>query len=94
MSELGTIGTATGTLGLVVGVSLIAYKFIKHSKCRSRCCNCFSEVNIELESPKTCQPLEAIQIPDAKPASVRNTPTTSPSLKGQKANEAVEELKI
>ena len=94
MSDLGAIGATTGTLGLVVGVSLIVYKFIKHSKCRSRCCNCFSEVNIELESPKTGQPLEAIHVPDAKPPSVRNTPTTSPSLKGTESEEKVEELKI
>ena len=94
MSELGTIGTATGTLGLIVGVSLIVYKFVKNSKCRSRCCGCLNEINIELESPKTGEPLQAIHVPDATASSVRNTPTTSPSLKGTESEEKVEELKI
>lgn len=97
MSDLGVIGTATGTLGLVVGVSLIAYKFMKNSKCRSRCCGCLNEINIELETPKNGEPLEAIHVDVAeapkvssKPPSARNTPV----LSAQATEEKVDELKI
>lgn len=87
MSDLGVIGTATGSLGLVVGVSLIVYKFFKNSKCKSRCCGCLSEVNIELETPKHGTPLEAIHVePEVKPK--------TPELKPKTDEVMVEEIKL
>jgi hypothetical protein len=85
-SELGLIGTATGTLGLVVGISLIVYKFFKNSKCRSRCCGCINEMDIELETPKHGTPLEGI--------TQEKTPIRTPELKSVVVDTIIDDIKI
>jgi hypothetical protein len=82
MADLGTIGTATGTLGLAVGITLLIYKIIKNSKCRSRCCGFLNEINIELEQPAHGEPLQAIHVEvSAPPPTPRGTPRGTPEIK-------------
>jgi hypothetical protein len=94
MADLGTIGTATGSLGLAVGITLLIYKVLKNSKCRSRCCGVLGEVNIELEQPTHGEPLEAIhvEVPTPRP-SPRPSLHPTPELKSA-AGEVAEELKL
>ena len=94
MADLGTIGTATGSLGLAVGITLLLYKVLKNSKCRSRCCGFLSEVNIELEEPARGPPLEAIHVEAEAPRPTpRPSPHTTPVLKSA-AGEVDEEIKL
>ena len=73
MEELGTYSNV-GTL--VMLVSLVAYKFLKHSKCKSKCFGQENSMKIDLSAPPSENNLDEklMSVSPPSPESPRHSP--------------------
>ena len=74
MEQLGTYSNV-GTL--VMLVALVAYKFLKHSSCKSKCFGQENSIKIDLSETKLDEKLMSVS-PPSSPSSPRQSPRQSP----------------
>ena len=70
MSDFTSLTNVSSVGTMVMLVSYMVYKFIKHSKCRSVCCGQRSEVQIDLEPDTKKEPLTPVETPVSQRPSV------------------------